>query len=73
MVITHDPNGELTREKSFQYLLEELFLPVTPLNAELGSSLMSLMTIGKGLSIIGSPFQNNNGCTNGQKSTQPST
>jgi hypothetical protein len=31
LVITHDPNGELTREKSYQYLFEELFLSVTNL------------------------------------------
>jgi hypothetical protein len=60
MIISHDPTGGLTWEKAYHALLE-LFVPVAPLNATVGSSLISLMTIGKGLSIMVSPFQNNSG------------
>jgi hypothetical protein len=57
MIIPHDPTGGLTREKAYHALLDKLLFPFTPLNAEVGSSLISLMTTGKGLSIIVSPFK----------------
>jgi hypothetical protein len=72
MIISHDPTEGLTREKyHHRVILDKIFLLVTPLNAKVGSSLISLMTIDKGLSIIVSPFQNKSGCTNGQTLTQP--
>lgn len=48
------------------------FSSVTPLNLEVGSSLMSLITIWKGLVRIVSPFQKSSGCMSGQNFTQPS-
>jgi hypothetical protein len=42
LVITHDPNGELTWEKSYQYLLEELFLSVKSWHDWLADALQSM-------------------------------
>lgn len=66
-VDSYDPTRALTQETHVRCVSS-----VTPLNAEVGSSLMSLMTIGKGLLRIVSPFQKSSGWTSGQNFTQPS-